>query len=149
MALIPTIAWADLKFYWDPPRAAPPNLYRPGARHWHRLRFSQEQVVTNWPAPKAEMIDEANAVPTSPDQSPPAADDQPHVVEDVPTETAGVPTSDEGSPIQAPNTGRTSRREERKRETVEKYRLWNKEAQRIKKASKVAWTDCQKAATNF
>ena len=51
---VPTVQWAGLKFYFDPPRAGPVNIARIGATHWHDLKFSRSEVLRIWLAPKIE-----------------------------------------------------------------------------------------------
>lgn len=48
---IPRIRWADLRFYQNPPHAAPGDRFRPDATKWYSLKFEREQVLSLWPDP--------------------------------------------------------------------------------------------------
>ena len=46
---VPTVAWPDLRIRFDPLHAWPADKGRPGASHWHRLRFAAEDIIRLWP----------------------------------------------------------------------------------------------------
>lgn len=61
---VPTVQWADLIFYFDPPRAGPLNIARTGATHWHGLKFSRSEVLEIWPDPAQSVVVDPTGRPT-------------------------------------------------------------------------------------
>lgn len=58
---VPSLQWADLKFWYDPDFAGPKEVFRFGATQWHDLRFQRKDVLAIWSDPLNQLDDQAPA----------------------------------------------------------------------------------------
>ena len=76
---ISPVQWAVLRFYFDPPRAAPLSISRSGATHWHGMKFATADVMRLWPDPLEGSVVET--IDTRPAEKPGKAQAQPQRLE--------------------------------------------------------------------